>query len=170
MSVEEQVRSAASPQEALLALARGLDAVLARPAEEPADAWGHWSNAGFVTADPPAAPITTEVTEDAITVTIAPVDELRKATRRQLAEAMGLTDEFGEHEDWTEVYAKGGPLWLYNTKRDFVISLPVDIRAAMVADLAQDDAATAQDVGRDLLKDTSPQTQETALPMADIIS
>jgi len=75
----------------------------------------------------------------------------RMFERQQLNLEATLGEEAGE-EDWTEVYAKGGPWWLWSTRRDIVMGLPYATRQMMVADVEQDNPAVAHELSLDILK------------------
>lgn len=78
-----------------------------------------------------------------------------QAVRRQFAEkCLKLQDEFGP--EIVESYVKGGPLVLYYTDRDFVMRMPEQYRKAMVADVEKFSPNEAQEMGRDVLKDMTP--------------
>ncbi len=59
-------------------------------------------------------------------------------------------------EEAADAYAKGGPMWLYLYDRDAVMSMPADWRREFVADVMKDSPAQAQELARDILKDTNP--------------
>lgn len=155
MTVEAQVRAAKNPQEALLAVARGIDEVLARLEQtRPADGWGEWEEPAESREDwNRRRAFEVEHSEDLekSLVTLPSVSEEKKAKRRALAEAMALDTEFPGIEA-VETYAKGGPVWLYTGNRDFVMGLPDHMRAEMVRDVLEDDPETAHDMGKDILK------------------
>lgn len=159
MSVEAQVRGAKNPQEALIAVAKGIDQILEMLTAQlaPAQAgWGAWQPAEAI-GDGQFDPVyAVEGDEDETTVTIPPASEEKRAKRRELAGAMALEEHatFAGIEDIEEIYAKGGPVWLYTCDRDFVMSLPDYMRREMVADVLEDDPVTAHDMARDVLKDT----------------
>jgi len=75
----------------------------------------------------------------------------RMFERQQLNLAATLGEDAGD-EDWTEVYAKGGPWWLWSERRDIVMGLPYATRQMMVADIEQDNPLTAHQVAIDILK------------------
>lgn len=69
-----------------------------------------------------------------------------------------LIDYLGDTEDWTEVYAKGGPMWLYIGNPELVKSLPDSTRRALVADLEEDSPQQAREMARDILKEPADAT------------
>lgn len=146
--VADAVRSARNPQEALLAVAVGLDLVLAQLANAPSetDAWG-WTGPVFEA----------EHDEDSghTEVTIYPVDPQRQQARLDLARQMELDVNFPGIEA-EKVYAKGGPIWLYTGNRPFVMSLPFGVRRLLVEDILIDDPVLGAEVARDILKDPDP--------------
>lgn len=153
MSVVERVKAAQNPQEAMVALAAGIDLLLSQQPTHPEDPWGTWASEGAPEYSPAA---TVTETPDHIEVAVkAPSPE--KAERRATFEAQSL--KLGENlpagEDWNEVYVKGGPLWLYHLNRDLFMSYPYSIRQGMVADVIEDDPKAAHEMGRDVLKQAS---------------
>ncbi len=164
MSVVERVKAAQNPQEAMVALAAGIDLLLSQQPTHPEDPWGTWASEGapaYHAAPDTLIPDEFEVvkvteTPDHIEVAVkAPSPE--KAERRASFEAQSL--KLGENlpagEDWNAVYVKGGPLWLYHLNRDLFMSYPYSIRQGMVADIIEDDPKAAHEVGRDVLKQAS---------------
>lgn len=180
MSFEDQVRQAKSPREAILILAREIDALhdqLATLSEW--DSWG--DDDGFpieaVSAAVAGSEVRVGVGPDGLTdhereqhrlamlamanteardfEIPAPSEEKmeyrRMMERQQLKLALALGEEAGE-EDWTEAYAKGGPWWLWQERRDIVMGLPFDTRQRMVADVEEDSPKLAYEMGLDVLK------------------
>lgn len=100
--------------------------------------------------------------EEAVEVLIPAPDEAKWVYRRDFAlHQLKLNDYFAsEHSDnapegfntWAEVYAKGGPYWLYVSDRECVMSFPMELRAAMVQDVLEDNPRVAAEMGRDILK------------------
>lgn len=171
MSYVDQVKAAKNPREAILILARGLDELAAA-----GDGWDDWGDdAGFPTEAVAAA--FRDVGPDGLTdheraqheaallamandgsntyELPAPSEEKmefrRMFERQQLNLEATLGEEAGE-EDWTEVYAKGGPWWLWSERRDIVMGLPYATRQMMVADVEQDNPAVAHELSLDILK------------------
>lgn len=151
--IEEQVRAARNPQEAMLILARGIDAVLEALVNQPVmidDGWGAWSEA-------PSTGAHTEITGDAEhTEVVVPATSAEKMEQRRHFEehTLKLAEYFPDEDgtDWNEAYAKGGPRWLYYGNRELVMSYPDQVRAAMVEDVLEDSPQEAEEIGRDLLK------------------
>lgn len=146
----EAVRSAPNPQAAMIVLAEALDEIRflleSQPAPASDDGWGTWE-----------PPITAVGDDEHVEVSIKrTTDPARLEARRALAHAMELDTNLPDVEDAIDVYVKGGPLWLYTGNREFVMSLPMAMRQQMVLDVEQDDHQTAQEMGRDVLKDPSP--------------
>lgn len=98
----------------------------------------------------------TEVTDDGIVTTVPEVDEERKSARRELAKRMRLADEIPSDEDLVEAYVKGGPLWLYYGNRDFVMTLPDDMRKEMCEDVLVDSKTEGRQMAADVLKVADP--------------
>lgn len=164
MTYETQVREAQSPKDALLVIARALDELLACQfveATPKADAWGGW-----VAHDPTTA-ITQQMTnepvppqrvrinqgEDTSEVVLPTVGAERYKARCAFAESqLQLSAHLGDGEDWVWAYGKGGPMWLYLSNRDLVMSYPEEIRRRMVEDVEQDSPEDAHEMSRDILK------------------
>ncbi len=98
-------------------------------------------------------------TEGGVTVTVPRPTDQQKDLRREhgpaiLANLNGIDPELA-----AETYVKGGPLWLYTYRRDHVITLPDELKQAMVNDLALSMPEMAHELARDVLKVTDPDTQ-----------
>lgn len=92
---------------------------------------------------------------DGLIVELPATDPKRQNQRRVFGrDVLKLEDHF-PGIDAVGAFMLGGPLWLYSTKegRDFIIGLPDDYKRALVNDVAQDSAADALDMGKDILKD-----------------
>lgn len=180
MSTYDEIRDAANIQEAVLALAAALDRIeagVSQPVVEQRAADGGWE----VWEPPPPALIPDEwapdehgimvkVDEDATEIELPTVSLKRQGERYAFAIDTLKIDAYAKsettwddqpenYESWAHVYAHGGPAWLYNANRDFVMSLPYETRAKLVDDLIQDDPAAAHEMSRDILKrdaETSP--------------
>lgn len=164
MSYAEQVKNAASPQLALLAVAEGIDTILAALATQAearvaVDPWGEWTNHDTHVAlnrELQERVYSVEGDEEDTVVQIPGASEHKKEQRRQLAVAMDLAEHMDlDGEDPVEVYAKGGPVWLYHNDRDFIMSLPIEMRTVMVADVDEDDHNEAHELSKDILKGVS---------------
>lgn len=119
-TTQDGVKSARTPQEAMLWVAAGIDAILAKLAEQPApaDGWGDWSKVeaaspftypeledkfaeGAALVDAAIAANRAEnieVTDSDVTVEFPPADEERKADRVRWAE-IGLHQFIGTGRD-----------------------------------------------------------------------
>jgi hypothetical protein len=163
MNTEAQVRAAKNPQEALLAIAHALDEILER--DTPAPGWGQWDAlpelAATLTDYRPldeshqrAAEVLGTGIEGDPSEVILKVPSTEKQILRRLFEGqqLRLREHLGDGEDWTEAYAKGGPLWLYHGNRDLVMSYPDHVKAAMIADVDEDSHQDAHEMSRDILK------------------
>lgn len=122
----------------------------------------------------PAVPegqrIVTTTDADAITVNLPAPDGRTRRTRYDWAYDIKLghmiEPQLDEHVG-ARAYAKGGPMWLYLYDRDAVMKMPPEWRRMFVTDVQQQSPAQAQELARDILKDTEPGTSEQALdPMA----
>lgn len=161
MSTAEKVRAAASPQEALLAIAEALDLLVEHP--PPAPAWGEWPS---VNTDPALAaskrsPYVITETEDGehVEVTFAPPTPDQAQQRRALAERLfagGPPPWVGSDEGAREAYVEGGATWLYLADREFVMGLPEELRREMVEEVLAHSPHEAAEMGRDVLKDAGP--------------
>lgn len=109
-----------------------------------------------------AAPVVAEgrrervtVTDDAVVVELPTPSPERQEDRRRLAVGLGFHQFIDLPEAETvRAFTLGGPLWLYHYDRDAVMNMPIEWRMALVDDIAIDSPATAQEVGRDILKYT----------------
>jgi hypothetical protein len=74
--------------------------------------------------------------------------------RAQLVPKLGLRDQYGDEIGGTaeDSFVRGGPLLLYYSDRDFVASLPHELKVAMVADVERSSPREAHEMARDLLK------------------
>lgn len=170
MTFIEDVQRAKSPREAMLNLAAGLDIIVERldhlEIQNNWDSWGDYNEAPITAADIAAidvrraqAPAITEQ-DGETTVDIPPTSPEKQAARRMFADQqLGLTEYLKDpSQDWNEVYAKGGPQWLYIGNRELVMSLPFSTRRAMVADLEEDSPQQAHEMARDILKEAADAT------------
>lgn len=95
-------------------------------------------------------------TDGSVVVDVPEVSEEVEAERYEFAiKQLKLHEQYGEEagKEYARSYAKGGPLVLYYTDRDFVLGLTDDLKAAMVQDVEQHSPAEAHEMARDLLKD-----------------
>lgn len=87
-------------------------------------------------------------------VTVGAVSVKKREQRRQLEQQrLNLAAHLGDGEDWTEAYELGGPMWLYLSNRDLVMSYPADVLRAMVEDVEEDSPQDAREMARDVLKE-----------------
>ena len=183
-STTDAVRSAATPQQAMLAIAKALDKILEQRPD--ADGWfAEWSTEPTFTRFEPTSlseqsalikehlvePLretlgqpsvlrVEDVSTDERIVEIAAPDEAKRLARLLFAQQQLRLDQvYAEPPDdgrtWSEIYAQGGPMWLYTADRDTFMSYPYQVRQSMVADVEADDPAAAGDMGRDVLKHPS---------------
>lgn len=155
MTTEAQVRAAKGPPEALLAIAQALDRIeclfLAKAVDATSSEWGSW-DLEIGTAEPA---FTVEEGKDSSVIVIAPVSEKKQKSRAVFANSVIKLDEAFPGIKAEEAYVKGGPVWLYDYDRDFVVGLPFGIKQMIVGDLNEDDPQAALEMGRDILKDGS---------------
>jgi len=164
MSVVDQVKAAANPQEAMLAIAAALDELLSRQPTPPAnDGWGEW---GAVDEPAPLELVRAEYSEDGGTTTTFTVtsDPNKKIKRAEFADAFirptfGRADlESGEwhpNEEVVDAFINVGPLWLYAYNRDFVVGLSQDAKVQLIEDVFEDNKEEGAAFGRDIMKDTA---------------
>jgi hypothetical protein len=175
MTTEQQVREARSPQEALLTIARALDRIEDALTQAPMLAWDEWQPQSVsVWTSPPVTmtpeqmetvshdvavrqldELRTQVTvEDGVAeVALPPVSEAKKVERRAFAtHVLRLHEHLGDDENWADVYAKGGPMWLYLGNRAVVMAMPYAVKQAMIADIEEDSPQDAHEMARDILK------------------
>lgn len=91
-------------------------------------------------------------------VTTLPTPDLERQDARVRFAIDNQLWEFSvlDNIEFRDAFAKGGPLWLYHTGRDEVMAMPLEWRRWMVEEIALDSPRTAQEVGRDILKDAEP--------------
>lgn len=161
MSIVEAVQTARNPQEALVVIADALERLeamlmaLVKPMPGGLDEWDEWSE-----DEPEPQPIRTERGADGENVVVLPTPSAEVYQARvELAEKkMRLNDAFPKVDfDPVEVYAKGGPSWLYIYDRDLVMGMPADVKRDLVNDLMRDDPRAAAEMARDILKDGQAQ-------------
>lgn len=87
--------------------------------------------------------------------TVSPEKEaLREAFARSVLELeMVYPDEGAKY---IKSYAKGGPLLMYYSDRDYVMGLADDVKRAMVNDVQEESPKEAHEMARDILKDLDP--------------
>jgi hypothetical protein len=95
------------------------------------------------------------------------VDGGTQAARREFAvETLKIRDQYPHNPEFVEAYGKGGPLLFYYTDRDWVMSLPVTARQAMVEDVMATNPETAKKMGADILKRTDDESDTTLAQVA----
>lgn len=167
MSIQDQVSHTASPQEALLVLARALDAInvkldnLAEQATADDKGWGEWTSPSPSPESAERAKI--EVDADGNTVVDLPkVSADKQARRREFAADVLELDVHFPDLGLVEAYAKGGPLLLYYSQREFVTGLPIEVQYAMVEDVLEESPGEAEEMGRDLFRNAKGVDHEFA--------
>lgn len=159
-TIREAVEQAANPQEALLAIADGLDRLLNQ--QPTADAWGGWEPqpGGRDEYRKPAKPAM-DVAVDAdgvgeVVFADAPL-HVKEARAVLMTETFPLGEALAKQLDPDEAiqaYIAGGPLWLREFDRVLTLQLPANIRQAMVQDVLEYDPVAAAELSRDILKET----------------
>lgn len=81
------------------------------------------------------------------------VDAGIQAARREYAvTTMQIRNQYPDREELVDAFGKGGPLLFYYTDRDWLMSLPVEMRRWCVEDVGMTSGPQlAREVGRDLL-------------------
>lgn len=158
MTFVEDVQNARSPREAMLNLAAGLDVLVERIDKlESSTNWDSWGDSVEQRLPQPV-----QITEqDGETEVVIPPPSTEKMAKRMLFEQQALhLSEYlhDDDQDWTEVYAKGGPMWLYIGNPELVKSLPDGTRRALVSDLEEDSPQQAREMARDILKEPADAT------------
>lgn len=96
-----------------------------------------------------------------------PPTPAQERLRTAVLDRIGLEGLPPEHDlkpdDARRAFLKGGPLWLYDFDRNFVVGLSPQVRRAFVEDVYAVDPEAAYDLGRDILKDDSPGEPEFAI-------
>ncbi|MGZ6854887.1 MAG: hypothetical protein ACXVGC_12635 [Mycobacteriaceae bacterium] len=101
---------------------------------------------------------------DQVVVTLPTPSPERQAARAEFAHTNELWNfSVLSAEEFTDAFIAGGPLWLYHTARDEVMAMPYEWRQWLVADINLDSPRTAQEVGRDILKDEGTGNKAVAL-------
>lgn len=168
MSYVEAVKKYRSPREAMLELAAGMDLLLERIEKlEESNEWDSWGE-----PEPPWEPSVRERlyelepqpegSEYDAVMELPKLTEEKQEQRRQFAKHILKLDEYygnteanaapEGYDSWSEVYVKGGPMWLHVNDRDCVMSYSYDVRRAMVADVEDDDPDAAKLLAADILK------------------
>jgi hypothetical protein len=136
----------------MLALAAGIDQIIELLAkQQPAKDWSELDWGGSVQ-------ITQTGGEGGTSEVVFPKPSSEKyLVRSAFAKFQLKLHEYPEYFPndgtvWEDVYAKGGPMWLYLGNRALVMSLPEHIKRAMIEDVEQDSPKDANEMGADILK------------------
>jgi len=168
----ERVQQAKNPQVALAIIATSLDELhdkLDKLQTNQLDPWGEIAWAEPVPgADDAligdlyeqmetASPVTITETEDETILEFKPPTEEKMALRRafekeflKIAESLG--GQADPSVDYNDVYAKAGPVWLYQN-RDLFMSYAPEVRAAMCQEVIEEDHEQGLAMSRDALKE-----------------
>lgn len=178
MNIVDAVKQAKNPREAILTLAYALEDLQDRIAQlETAGSWDDWGDGQEPVkgTDAPvvlpeqldegrlerqhqealAAMSNTDAREIVVPAPSAEKMEQRRMFERQQLRLREMLTSLGQDDpdvDWNDVYAKGGPWWLYNANRELVMSYDMPVRQQMVADLEQDSPQLAFQMSIDVLK------------------
>ena len=175
MTTVDLVRAAKTPKEAMLGLAGAIDDIYARLEKlEEGGGWDSWgedveddaweeepsAGEGYIQDHgPQMGAVTVEYTDAGPVFTFPPIDEERQALRRmverqQLKLAAAIGDDAPEPEGgWTEAYVRGGPWWLYQHRRDLVMTYDMNVRRRLVSDVELDSPKLAYEMSLDILKE-----------------
>lgn len=82
--------------------------------------------------------------------------------RAELLPRMGLQDQYGPEigETAEDSFVRGGPLLLYLSDRDYVNSLPHDVKTLMVEDVILSSPREGHEMGRDILKASTDESND----------
>lgn len=120
--------------------------------------------ASLVDATPQGRQEQVTVTDTEILIETPSPSVERAAARAKWAEGKELHTFFpmwkDDAEGFVRVYVKGGPLWMYHGDRDAILQMPYEWRRDLVEDIMHDSPATAQEVGRDILKVQTEQQRD----------
>lgn len=162
MSIADRIKRARGEREALLVIAEGLDDLYQRLGEmaQSTNTWDSdesWVEPGYDEEQVREAMVKLEKDEKGnVEVELPPADEATMAYRRKFEQDfLHLEDYYGEGADarsYVESYVKGGPLVLYFTDRDFIMSLPYETRQKLVEDVLRTSPKDAANMGADVLK------------------
>lgn len=201
MTFKQRVADARNQQEALAAIAEGLDLIIhnIQPQPQP-DPWDDWTPATPIKPDaaekikaaiaecdptdegmlralqaslrlaqdsgqaidlapPPGRRETVIETDDDVNITVLVPTKEQYISREQFALSIKLGPDLApplEPLAAAAAYCRGGPTWLYGYDRAFVVSMPVNWKQALIADVEQDSTAMAQEMARDILKSGGP--------------
>jgi hypothetical protein len=112
-------------------------------------------------AVPPAVPEGVRIDTDGELVNFPKPNGPRMQARADLAHEWPMHTFLAQGNEldsvaFSRAYQCGGPMWLYIYDRDAVMAMPDDWRRAFIEDIHLDSPAQAQEVARDILKDTDP--------------
>lgn len=97
-------------------------------------------------------------TDPADIVLPAPTEEkmdYRRMFERQQLRLQEMLESLGQDDpdvNWNDVYAKGGPYWLYTMNRELFMTYDEPVRRLMVADLEAESPPLAYQMALDVLK------------------
>jgi hypothetical protein len=102
---------------------------------------------------------------------VPPATPERMEARRNWARNLKLWEFISlDTDDSVQMFAKGGPIWLYEGNRDAVMAMPFVARQWLVDDIAKDSPAAAIEISRDILKQTQSVSMADATAAIDRMS
>lgn len=155
MSYLEKIQQAENPKAGMAILAEGIDEILTKLNDLPQtstnssdDSWSDWSGIGDVEQD----------SDGNTTINFNEVDEETEMERRRFAiETLDFPNNYpADWKAYVDGYAKGGPMYLYLSDRDFVMGLPIGVKNMMLTDVNKFNPEQARQMAADILKDASP--------------
>lgn len=117
---------------------------------------------------------TTVEADGSVIVDLPPASPEQRIAREAFAFSHGLWQFQSppvtlDQDEFIRAYAVGGPAWFYYGDREGAISLPIDVRRAMVEEIERQSPALASEIARDLLMYRGPQDQSNARAMNDLV-
>jgi hypothetical protein len=161
MSYAKRLHDAKNIQDALSIIGEGIDVLIEQDTKLNDDymSWGGGSGTHVNTVE-------VQHDGDNTVVDIPPVSAEERDARREFAISALKLDEYYKDGNgdpirpkpddpdllWADVYATGGPVWLYENDREFVMTLSPSIKQHLVADVTMNDPKYAHEMARDILK------------------
>lgn len=188
MGVEDDVRAADGANEAMIIIAQALDKLstsvpasqnmdeedmLAELAAKRLEKDKHVVTADIGTVTPS---LTVHEEDEKQYIELPTVSDEQKEQRRKLGVYLKL-----DSSDWPvgkgvprspvlDAYIAGGPIWLYDYDREFVLALPYAIRRQMIEDVSATDVGTAKLMSADILKASFADSANAAWNIAGVVT